>query len=281
RRLISDVPLGAFLSGGVDSATACALVRRRLGYPLKTFSIGFQGAPESEHEVAQTFADHLETDHHTLVLDAQSADFVRDIGAILDEPNADSSCMPVYMLAKFARQSVTVALSGDGGDEMFGGYGRYLDALQDDNRLRRSRHAGDTYYNDLSVTPLHSLKELLGFVPSGFATHLDELRSHVNVGQPSLLAAMRKSDVDNYLPGAVLPKVDRMSMKHSLEVRTPYLNIELARFAEQLPDELLVQNRLGKMLLRKLAYRYLPRELVDMPKRGFGLPVSDWASSSL
>src|SRR5262249_13376678 len=111
--------------------------------------------------------------------------------------------------------------------------------------------------------------------------HLDELCSHVNAAQPSLLGAMRKSDVDSYLPGAVLAKVDRMSMRHSLEVRTPYLSVQLARFSERLPDELLVRNGLGKILLRQLAYRYLPRELIDMPKKGFGLPMSNWASRSL
>ena len=280
RRLVSDVPLGAFLSGGVDSSIVCAIIRKKLGHSLKTFSIGFKDAPESEDVVAGAFADHLDTKHHTLILDLEAAGFVTQIGAVLDEPNADSSCLPTYMLARFARQYVTVALSGDGGDEMFGGYGRYLETIEEDHH-RAPWRAGDAYYKRMLVALEQDLEDLLGFVPDGFADHISDLRARVNSAQPTLLAAMRRSDVDHYLPGAVLPKVDRMSMQHSLEVRTPYLNVELARFSERLPDELLVHGGKGKLLLRELAYRFLPRELVDKPKQGFGLPMSDWARNSL
>ena len=129
RRQIADVPLGAFLSGGVDSSTVCALIRRKLGRPLETFSIGFKGASESEHKVARAFASHLKTKHRECVLAPHASEFLRDIGRVLDEPNADSSCLPTYLLSRFARESVKVAISGDGGDEMFGGDGRYLMTL--------------------------------------------------------------------------------------------------------------------------------------------------------
>lgn len=286
RRLISDVPLGAFLSGGVDSSVVCALVRRKLDRPLTTFSTGFQDAPESEHLVARTFAEHLGTTHHEDVLAPDAATFLRDIGAVLDEPNADSSCLPTYLLSQFARQHVTVALSGDGGDELFGGYGRYFSTLND-LALRTSGSPatwtpGRIYYGErVLVAAEPEVNELFGFVPCGFGQHLATLRSEVDAEEAHLLCELRRSDVENYMPGAVLPKVDRMSMRHSLEVRTPYLSVELARFAERLPDSAQISGGRGKLVLRELAYRYLPREFVDLPKQGFALPLSDWARASL
>jgi asparagine synthase (glutamine-hydrolysing) len=287
RRMIADVPLGAFLSGGVDSSTLCALVARKLGRPLRTFSMGFAGAPESEHQTARAFAAHLGTEHRESLINPHPGDFLREIGRILDEPNADSSCLPTYLLAGFARRFVTVALSGDGGDEMFGGYGRYFSTLDVQRRQSeeelRSWPGGTAYYGSGILVSIEAhLLELLEFVPEAFARRLAELRGEGDAAAPDrLLAWMRRTDVENYLPGAVLPKVDRMSMRHALEVRTPYLCTELARFAERLPDEMLIRDGRGKLLLRELAYRYLPRRLIDLPKAGFGLPATDWARTSL
>jgi asparagine synthase (glutamine-hydrolysing) len=286
RRMIADVPLGAFLSGGVDSSTVCALVRRRLNRPLMTFSIGFDGAPESEHLVARKFGKHLGTTHYDKILSPDAAEFLLDFGAKIDEPNGDSSCLPTYLLSEFARQHVTVAISGDGGDEMFGGYGRYFATLRQQKQYHADELAGwkpgSAYYGaQVLVGSEPLIEELFGFVPQGFADHVGLLRTDVDEGQDELLATMRRSDVENYMPGAVLPKVDRMSMQHSLEVRTPFLNIELARFAERLPEDLLVDGGRGKLILKEIAYRYLPRELVDLPKQGFALPMSDWARDSL
>jgi asparagine synthase (glutamine-hydrolysing) len=284
RRLISDVPLGAFLSGGVDSSTVCALITKRLGVPLKTFSIGFDGAPESEHQAARAFATHLGTDHHEKILTPNASDFLLHIGQVLDEPNGDSSCLPTYLLSQFARESVTVALSGDGGDEMFVGYGRYFSTLDDAHQAdaKGSRwSAGDAYYsNRILVSVEEHVRELFGDVPRGAESHLARLRADVSTSHP-LFCALRATDVENYMPGAVLPKVDRMSMQHSLEVRTPFLNVELARFAERLPVDALYDGKYGKRVLREIAYRYLPRGLVDLPKQGFGLPMSQWAKTSL
>jgi asparagine synthase (glutamine-hydrolysing) len=287
RRMIADVPLGAFLSGGVDSSTVCALARRKLGVPLQTFSTGFADASESEHLTAREFASLLGTDHHEQLIVPQAAEFLRGIGRVLDEPNADSSCLPVYMLSEFARQKVTVALSGDGGDELFGGYGRYFYTLADQATKQpeelREWCPGDDYYGPriLVSTEAH-IAELFGFVPPGLIRRLTALRADIDGGQPGgLLSRLRRTDADHYMPGAVLAKVDRMSMRHGLEVRTPFLNVELARFAEQLPDDVLVRHGHGKMLLREVAYRYLPRELIDLPKQGFGLPMSDWGRTSL
>lgn len=285
-RLIADVPLGAFLSGGVDSSTVCALIRRRLDTPLKTFSIGFKGAPESEHETARLFAKHLGTEHHEEIVQPDSADFLLGIGGLQDEPNADSSCLPTYMLSQFCRKHVTVAISGDGGDEMFGGYGRYFATLEEQSRYDAGMVSkwspGDTYYGSrILVAQEPHLQELMGFVPQDFSSFITGLREDLNQRRPGLLSAMRRHDVDHYLPGAVIPKVDRMSMRHSLEVRTPFLNVELARFAERLPDGMMVRNGRGKLVLKEIAYRYLPRELIDMPKQGFALPMSDWARNAL
>jgi asparagine synthetase B (glutamine-hydrolysing) len=285
RRLIADVPLGAFLSGGVDSSTVCALIRRKLGVPLKTYSIGFADAPESEHRTARQFATHLGTDHHEKIVAPQASEFLRGIGRVLDEPNADSSCLPTYLLSAFARESVTVALSGDGGDEMFGGYGRYFQTVDEgasNGNGSGGWDPGKAYYsNRILVSTEEHLVELFGGVPAGAAAHLQLLREPLKDPATPLLCRLRRTDVENYLPGAVLPKVDRMSMQHSLEVRTPFLNVELARFAERLPAAALYADKKGKRILRELAYRYLPRELIDLPKQGFGLPMTRWGRDDL
>jgi asparagine synthase (glutamine-hydrolysing) len=282
RRLIADVPLGAFLSGGVDSSTVCALVRRRLGRDLETFSIGFAGAAETEHETARRFANHLGTVHRDQILEADPTAFLRNIGQVLDEPNADSSCYPTWLLSKFTRQHVTVAISGDGGDELFGGYGRYLATLAEEPDRAKLGPPGARYYgNRILVSNESHIRELMGFVPRGYADHLAQLRAWIDTGPGTLLQRMRGSDGLHYMPGAVLPKVDRMSMQHALEVRTPFLNGELARFAERLPDSVLVSDGGGKRVLKEVSYRYLPRELIDLPKQGFGLPVSRWGREPL
>src|SRR6185503_17118096 len=282
RRMISDVPLGAFLSAGVDSSTVCALIRKRLQVPLKTFSIGFNDAEESEHEGARLFARHLATEHHDEILDPATSDFLSNIGAVLDEPNADSSCMPTYLLSRFARQHVTVAISGDGGDELFCGYGRYFSTLQEAHTANKRWSPGSAYYSGrILVSSEKHLRQLLGSVPQGLIDLLTRLRDEIDRGASSLECALRRTDVDNYMPGAVLAKVDRMSMRHSLEVRTPFLNVELARFAARLPAEHLYKGNRGKVILREIARRYLPAELVDAPKRGFGFPTTQWGRDEL
>src|ERR1044072_399487 len=169
RRLIADVPLGAFLSGGVDSSTVCALVRRKLGLPIMTFSTGFGGAPESEHLTPRAFAEHLGTDHHEEILTQNAAAFLLHAGQYLDEPNGDSSCLPTYLLSRFARRHVTVAVSGDGGDELFGGYGRYF-ATCDELALRRrgglpSWSPGGAYYGSrILIMVEQQVADLFGFV---------------------------------------------------------------------------------------------------------------------
>src|SRR5262249_50691027 len=186
----------------------------------------------------------------------------------------------------FARDAVTVALSGDGGDEMFGGYGRYFATLDDDTARHQSAsttwRAGQAYYSDrILVSTEPHIEELFAEVPERLTQHLTPLLQQVSRDDVPLICRLRKTDVENYMPGAVLAKVDRMSMRHSLEVRTPFLNVQLARFAERLPQSVLCKRGRGKLLLRELAYRYLPRDLVDAPKRGFGIPMSKWGKAPL
>jgi asparagine synthetase B (glutamine-hydrolysing) len=233
-------------------------------------------------EVARLFARHLGSEHHEKLLVPGDMLALADLGKYLDEPNSDWSCLPVYMLSKLAREQVTVAVSGDGGDEMFGGYTRYAVALA--KQEAEPEQAGPSYYDwGLLALDEKALAQFLGIaeVPQSVRARLLKLREEMSLPSTSLLDRMRKSDVDNYLPGAVLPKVDRMSMQHSLEVRTPFLSIEMARFAERLPQSALCGAGWSKRILREVAYRYLPRELVDRPKVGFGLPNLDWARDEI
>lgn len=283
RRMIADVPLGAFLSGGVDSSTVVALIRKVLGVPVKTFSVGFSGTDETEHLAARKIAKHLGTEHHEKILTPDASNFLYKIGGLLDEPNGDSSCLPTYLLSQFAREKVTVAISGDGGDEMFGGYGRYFATLEEAKKGLFGWHAGKSYYSSrILFFEEDHIKELFGFVPDGLKEVLKALRDGMNMSEPPLLLnSMRKTDIENYMPGAVLPKVDRMSMQHSLEVRTPFLNLEVARFAEKLPLSAMYDNRFGKLVLRTITCRYIPSEIVNTPKKGFGLPMSGWGREDL
>ena len=186
----------------------------------------------------------------------------------MDAPNADISCLPTYLLSAFARETVTVALSGDGGDEMFAGYDRYFATLDESRRQQAAWRPGDVYYsNRILVSVEEHIRELLGFVPAGVNDHVMRLRDEVNHADVPLFCRLRQTDVDNYMPGAVLPKVDRMSMQHSLEVRTPFLSIDSHDLAERLPQQFSTTARGASLCCARVAYRYLPRTLVDLPKR--------------
>ncbi|HEU4417841.1 MAG TPA: asparagine synthase (glutamine-hydrolyzing), partial [Planctomycetota bacterium] len=280
RRMIADVPLGAFLSGGVDSSTVVALMTKALGGRVKTFSIGFQNAPgESEHLFARQVAEHLGTEHHDRVLELDVLPLLHQIGTVLDEPNGDSSCLPTFLVSKVAREHVTVCLSGDGGDEMFGGYDRYFTTLQEEACGRRGFDAGRQYYGiRMRIYEDRHLEELFGKVPPRTEALLGSLRRRLSREPGPLLHRMRRHDAEHYMPGAVLPKVDRMSMQHSLEVRTPFLSRELAAFCEQLAVEdcfraSVLGGPQGKLVLKEVAQRYVPRQWLDRRKMGFGVPT--------
>ncbi|MGQ9369477.1 asparagine synthase (glutamine-hydrolyzing) [Azospirillum sp. ST 5-10] len=288
RRLMSDVPLGAFLSGGVDSSTVVALVTRRLNRPIQTFSIGFEGTASTEHESARAVAVHLGTAHHEqMVAPGDVMEMASFIAARQDEPNGDSSCLPTYLLSGLARRRVTVAISGDGGDEIFGGYDRYFHcaAAVERNRDRIAAgtwHVGRDYYSSrILIFDDRDLSVLYGGMPAAAATVLADLRRRIDADPRPLVNVLREMDAAHYLPGAVLPKVDRMSMQHGLEVRTPFLSVEVADFGAGLPASQISNGMSGKLVLKRLASRYLPAEWMARPKMGFGLPMHNWAEGSL
>lgn len=292
KRLMSDVPLGAFLSGGVDSALVAAMVTRELGRPLSTFSIGFGGTTETEHEQARQVAQHLGTDHHEEILSPNALQLVHEIAERLDEPNGDSSCLPTYLLSRYTRGHVTVALSGDGGDELFGGYGRYRDTLNEQGsglqrllrtlRTRRRFSAADAYLSPrwLIFQP-EQVGSLTGGLPAAVGQSLEDWRTALNDPGEPLLHRLRTLDAATYMPGAVLPKVDRMSMQVSLEVRCPLLDREVAALAQGLPLSACWQApAMTKRILKDLAGHYLPTEWMNRRKMGFGLPSSAWSKEA-
>jgi len=284
-RLISDVPLGTFLSGGVDSSLVTAMVTKRLNRPLTTFSIGFVDHPDSEHARARAIARHLGTDHVDEIVRPDVAAMGEFIGRSLDEPNGDSSCLPTWLLCRLARRRVTVALSGDGGDELFGGYGRYFSTLDDQRRAQAGGtgfRPGTAYYSSrLLVMPDAALIAMLGAVPPRLAERLAALRQHLDSDPRPLGNLLREADAADYLPGAVLAKVDRMSMQHSLEVRAPLLGRRVAAFAAGLAEEECFRDGTGKAVLKAVARRYLPADWIDGRKLGFGLPMKGWAEAEV
>lgn len=271
-RLVSDVPLGAFLSSGVDSSLVCALATKKLGVPLNTYTIAFDGG-ESEHDDAARIAEALGTTHHCHHVSHQDLlDVAARMGHILDEPNGDRSCVPTWLLSRFARQDITVALSGDGGDELFAGYGRYFGtqaALGDG--LTPAQLVPQYFERFLPVMPLEQLVKLFGALPDRFQEIYAGIVMSMAPAQGTI-NTLRVLDANSYLPGAVLAKVDRMSMAHGLEVRAPLLATAIARLAGRIPLAQHLADGKGKFLLRHILKKHLPAEWVDRRKTGFGMP---------
>lgn len=319
-RMVSDVPLGAFLSGGIDSSTVVALMQQQAAAPVKTFCIGFQEQGFDEAAYARKIARHLGTDHHELYLTPQDAlDVIPLLPEIYDEPFADVSQIPTYMVSRFARRQVTVALSGDGGDEMLGGYLRHYTAPELWKRVgwlppaaRRAIAArltalGAERWNRLvRVQPqfgerLHKIAELLPLEgPEEIYRHLvsqwPDPASLVQGGteppvplldsawQPkglSFAERMMYGDALSYLPNDVLTKVDRASMAVSLEARAPLLDQRVFEYAWSLPLKMKIREGQGKWLLRQVLSRYVPAALFERPKQGFTVPVGEWLRGPL
>jgi asparagine synthase (glutamine-hydrolysing) len=277
RRLVSDVPLGMFLSSGIDSSLVCALAAKKLGVVPRTFTIGFEGDDGSEHTVARQIANHLGTEHSEHVFGAEDFDSVgRSIGSLLDEPNGDRSCVPTYLLSKFARSQVTVALSGDGGDELFGGYGRYeAMSRRFGNTQENPRAAISGYYGGaLSVFGIDPIHQALPEAREMLESELDVPLPLFQHPGRDVVHGLRQMDFAYYMPGAVLAKVDRMSMRCGLETRTPFFHDGVLGEAEKLPTQYCLNSKMAKLVLREIAGRYLPREIALLPKKGFGMPAS-------
>ena len=277
RRLVSDVPVGAFLSSGVDSSLVCALAARRLKRELRTFCAGFAGSETLEDETAgaRRIAQALGLPHQSYRLSSDDLlAAAQRFGDWLDEPNGDRSCVPVYLLAREMRREVTVAVSGDGGDELFCGYPRYAGF----ERARQASGATDALEayveRALPVFPPSVLKPLFPDEYAGWRS--DFLARYAPVAlRAGWNEAQRLSVLDfhSYLPGAVLAKVDRMSMRHALEVRTPFLEPAVLELAAALPPEQCPAQGLLKPVLRDLLARHLDPTLVPAAKTGFGMPA--------
>jgi len=316
-RLISDVPLGALLSGGVDSSVVVALMARASTKPVKTFSIGFREQQFNEAEFARLVAKKFGTDHHELVIDPKIDETLDHLTRMMEEPFADSSMLPTYYVCKMARQQVTVALSGDGGDELFAGYDRYGTSMNRQRfnripswagRLYRSHlhfllpsqtygrnlawnatlSARDRYLDDVSHLPaLERERNLFSDEFLEQAARLPEPLQQFREFYDSApardhLSRLLYVDTKTYLTGDILTKVDRMSMATSLEVRVPMLDHEFVEWAAALPLKYKFREGTRKYLLKKLAERLgIPSELLHRPKQGFQLPLRDWMRDGL
>jgi asparagine synthase (glutamine-hydrolysing) len=307
-RMIADVPLGAFLSGGLDSASVVASMALQSSAPVKTFSIGFDEAGFNELPAAKWVAKKYKTEHHELIVRPDAVDLVPRIIRCFDEPFGDSSAIPTYIVSEFAAQHVKVVLTGDGGDELFCGY----DSLFDADRARRFdriplvlRHAltaisdrlpystyGKNYlhmmgradpmdrYFDLAYSQHAACEALLqkDWKRSG----ADGNFIHVPAGdQAGILSRVIQFQATTQLTGDMLVKIDRMSMAHSLEVRCPLLDHKLAEFAMRIPLAWNMKNGRGKQLLRSALAERLPAELLRLPKKGFAVPLTHWFRGSL
>src|ERR1043166_3584541 len=314
-RLISDVPLGAFLSGGIDSSTVVAMMARHMGQPVKTFSIGFHEDSYSELKYARLTAEKFATDHHEFFVTPDICSIVDELVWHFDEPFADSSAIPTYMVSKLAREHVTVILSGDGGDELFAGYTRYVvdrkregfgllpRPLREHVMRPLSQHLphatwGRNYLHNVSLDPISryldsvsvftSLNRKSLYTPEfsnklGRATYVSKLfRSlddHVDSDEP--LDRLLYLDSKTYLPGDILTKVDRMSMAVSLEARAPLLDHKLIEFVARIPASLKLAGLETKYLLKKAVKDLVPSEILNRPKQGFGVPIQEWINQQL
>lgn len=316
-RLVSERPLGAFLSGGVDSTIVTALMARQHSGPLKTFSIGFEESAFDESRYARGVAEYLSTEHTELIVKPDPVAMLDMLANAYDQPFADSSAIPTLLLSELASRDVVVALSGDGGDEGFGGYVRYqaaallqrlnpvwsatsaaaqpLGRLADRIGQRRlghlakhmtpASHLGVRYQRVMEYQPVDvrdmvwTQDALVQVRPASSDEAFQVIWKSCSSGSP--LDDMRAMDLVTYLPNDLLVKVDIASMAHSLEVRSPFLDHEVLALAARIPGDLLIRHRTTKWILRQLAYRLVPRELIDRPKTGFGIPQAAWLRGPL
>lgn len=309
-RMISDVPLGTFLSGGIDSSTVTAIAQQLSSKPVKTFSIGFKENKFNESEHAAQVAKYLGTDHHEFIVSEKDAlELFDGLLDMHDQPFADSSAIPTFLVSKMARKEVTVALSGDGGDELFMGYGMYNWAQRLDNPLlkigrkpiswllnstgksRLSRAAKVFEYPDAQRKKSHifsqeqylfSAKELKGLLLPAFQTSL-ELDESLAINSRKLSAREQQAlfDVKNYLKDDLLVKVDIASMQNSLEVRVPLLDHRVVEFAMNVNEKLKYKGANQKYLLKQVLYDFVPPEYFDRPKWGFSIPLINWLQKEL
>ncbi|MCB0501077.1 MAG: asparagine synthase (glutamine-hydrolyzing) [Bacteroidetes bacterium] len=308
KRMISDVPLGTFLSGGIDSSTVTAIAQSIKQERVKTFSIGFKESKFNEAEYARQVAQHLGTEHYEFMLTEDDAiEQIHNILSVYDEPFADSSTLPTMLVSEMARKEVTVALSGDGGDELFLGYGMYNWARRlnnpfiktfrspiasmlnkGNNRFKRaalvvnyqnhSRIKSHIYSQEQYYFSEHEIKELL---QPGISTTI-EIEENYQLNREFNVAEMQAFfDLNNYLKDDLLVKVDKASMLHSLEVRVPILDHNVVEFALNLDPKFKTKGKENKILLKEVLYDYVPKKYFARPKWGFGVPLIQWLQTKL
>lgn len=312
-RSMADVPLGAFLSGGIDSSLVTALMQENSHKPINTFTIGFEEQQFNEAPYAKAIANHLGTHHTELyVTNREALNVIPKLPHLYDEPFADSSQIPTYLVSQLARQSVTVCLSGDGGDELFGGYNRYIwgGPLYDSasrfpplvrNSVFRLLKTIDNHFpsyvkNSALRNKIGKTSDALNATDSlvHFYTSLTSIIKNPNdlilegSGYPMTplhtlikrkgdsISWMMLADVLTYLPGDILTKLDRASMGSSLEVRAPFLDPDLFELSWMLPPHMKILRKKGKIALREILYKRVPEKLIERPKMGFGIPIGEW-----
>lgn len=315
-RLISEVPLGAFLSGGVDSSSVVAMMSKLSDSPVKTFSIGFKEDSFNELKYARIAAKHFNTEHHEFIVTPDFVDIAEEMVWHFDEPFSDPSSLPTYMLSKMAREFVTVVLSGDGGDEVFGGYSRYVSdrrkkyfsliprAVRAGILRRAVQHLpagtlGKNYLYNISLDPVDRYIDSVSQVNvvNRVSMYNSDFRSFLGKSFESgerlfnTIAAdietedstdrMLYLDSKTYLPGVIMTKVDRMSMASSLEARSPLLDHELIEFAGRIPSKLKINGRTTKYIFKKAMEGIVPDEILYREKQGFGVPISEWINAQL
>ena len=311
RRLISERPLGSFLSGGYDSTIVTAYMAELMSEKVQTYSIGFHNAQFNEAHYAKQVANFLGTSHHEEILNPDPALVIEKISQVLDQPFADSSIVPTYLLAKFARENLIVALGGDGGDEVFGGYDRYLAApilqrltpflgmaraslglagllpigstrkfkrLQ--SQLFTEKNLAARYSSILSLTQSDELSDLLN--PDFYSKTAEvEFIKQLDANDISSLDRMTRSDFAAYLPGDLLVKADMATMANSLELRSPMLDVNVVEWGVSLPHKYKIKGLETKHILKDVARSLVPASLIDRPKMGFGIPRAEWLRTGM
>ena len=330
QQMMADVPLGAFLSGGVDSSAVVALMQTQSSRPVKTFTIGFEEAGFNEAEFAKSVAEHLETEHTELYVSSEDAlNVIPKLPELYCEPFADSSQIPTFLVSSLAREHVTVSLSGDGGDELFCGYNRYvfadklwkgLNLMPAAGRILIGRTIenlpkgtwnkafsaidrmtprkfngiswGDKLQKGAGVIGSKNLNDLYMRLvsnwqdPSSVVIGAEEHQKGFSTDDSLLvelddITKMMAVDMVSYLPDDILVKVDRAAMGVSLETRVPFLDQDVFEFASKIPLEMKLNKGVGKSVLRDVLYKYVPKDLIERPKMGFGVPVGVWLKGPL
>jgi len=315
-RMVSDVPVGVFLSGGYDSSVVSAILQKNNTQKIKTFTIGFHEEKWNEAPYAKQIAEHLGTDHHEYYCTTKEAqDIFPRLADIYDEPFGDSSGIPTTLVSAFARKQVTVSLSADGGDEIFAGYAKYHHQVKINNYLQRSpgvllNLAKNVSNASLRVFPslkkVHKIQRASELLSTYKTTGLSEIYNrHFNYKEMSALLPsyddsigllddigvvnnendyinkILAQDYRSYMVDDILTKVDRATMSVSLEGREPLLDHRIVEFVSQLPSELKYKNGETKYLLKNIAHKYIPKPLIDRPKAGFSIPMYEWLTGDL